>query len=86
MGRNKMKLLKKCCLFLLLVQMSLPALAANRNTVQAFKQLSGLVGDWSGKSASGREHKVNYRLSAGGSVLVETWSLSSGRESMTLYH
>lgn len=81
-----MKLIKYCCLFLLFLPLSLSAFAANRNTAQAFEQLSGLVGDWSGKSASGREHKVNYRLTAGGSVLVETWSLSSGRESMTLYH
>ena len=81
-----MKLVKQCGLSLLLILFSLPTLAAHRDAVEAFKQLSALVGDWSGKSASGREHKVNYRLSAGGSVLVETWSLSSGRESMTLYH
>lgn len=81
-----MKPVKSLSLFLLLLLLSLPSLAANRDSKQAFKELTGLVGDWLGKSASGREHKVNYRLSAGGTVLVETWSLSSGRESMTLYH
>lgn len=81
-----MKLVKSFCLFLLLAHMSFPAWADEDPTVRVFKQLSGLVGDWSGKSPGGRENKVNYRLTAGGTVLVETWTLSSGRESMTLYH
>jgi hypothetical protein len=81
-----MKRARQWCLFLLLLQLSLPALAASSDSLEAFKLLTGLLGDWTGKSGSGREHKVNYRLSAGGSVLVETWSLPSGRESMTLYH
>ncbi len=52
----------------------------------AFAQLSALVGDWSGKTPEGREHRVNLRTTAGGTVLVETWTLGAGRESMTLYH
>lgn len=81
-----MKFIKPICLFLLLAHASFPVWPAEDPTVSVFRQLSGLVGDWAGKSPSGRENKVNYRLTAGGTVLVETWSLSSGRESMTLYH
>lgn len=51
-----------------------------------FSRLTSLVGSWKGTAASGRSFTVTYRLSAGDSVLVETWTLGSGRESMTLYH
>lgn len=51
-----------------------------------FKQLMSLIGSWEGKWPDGRAHTVSYRLTAAGSVLVETWTLSSGRESMTMYH
>ena len=59
---------------------------AETTAAQAFEQLSGLVGRWQGEFADGRVHTIDYRLSAGGSVLVETWALAPGRESMTLYH
>ncbi len=81
-----MKLFKKSIFPFFLVVFSMPLFAAVSDGEQAFKKLSGLAGNWIGKSGSGREHRVNYRLTAGDTVLVETWSLSSGRESMTLYH
>lgn len=52
----------------------------------AFARLSQLAGDWEGQFANGRRHTVNYRLSAGGTVLVETWALAPGRESITVYY
>jgi hypothetical protein len=52
----------------------------------AFARLSALAGTWSGTWANGRAHSVTYRLSAGGTVLVETWALGPDRESMTVYH
>ena len=52
----------------------------------AFERLKTLEGEWEGTFEDGRRHTVSYRLSAGGSVLVETWQLAPGRESMTLYH
>jgi hypothetical protein len=52
----------------------------------AFERLKGLVGEWRGRRPDGREIGVAYRLSAGGSVLVETWTLGPGRESLTVYH
>jgi hypothetical protein len=52
----------------------------------AFERLKTLVGEWRGTSAKGRTFGITYRLSAGDTVLVETWALASGRESLTLYH
>lgn len=52
---------------------------------EVFRQLCALVGTWTGPSRNGSAHTVTYRTTAGGSVLVETWTLGSGRESMTLY-
>lgn len=66
-----------------------PATEAAHSTpsaAQAFAELSSLVGAWRGRFPDGREHTVTYRLTAGGTVLVETWALAPGRESMTLYH
>ncbi|MCQ4166480.1 hypothetical protein [Tahibacter harae] len=52
----------------------------------AFARLGQLAGDWEGQFANGRHHTVNYRFSAGGTVLVETWALAPGRESITVYY
>jgi hypothetical protein len=52
----------------------------------AFERLKTLVGEWRGQRPDGREIGVTYRLSAGDSVLVETWRLGPGRESLTIYH
>ena len=52
----------------------------------AFAELKKLVGEWEGKTASGRALKVSFRLTAAESVLVETWTLGPQRESLTLYH
>lgn len=81
-----MKIFKQISLLLLLWHFTFPVLAAKLDAEQAFKQLTALVGTWKGRFSDGREHSVNYRLSAGGTVLVETWTLSKVRESMTLYH
>ena len=53
---------------------------------RALGQLGDLVGDWEGTLPDGRTHRVNYRWSAGNAVLVETWTLGQGRESLTIYH
>ena len=49
----------------------------------AFDRLVALAGSW---QHEGSGVAVDFRLSAGGSVVVETWTLRSGRESLTLYH
>lgn len=67
------------------VPMLLFAAESNVTAADAFKQLTSLTGNWEGKFPDGRSHTVSYRLTAAGSVLVETWSLGPNRESMTLY-
>ena len=52
---------------------------------ELFSRLGKLTGSWSGTTSSGKTHHVSYRTTAAGSVLVETWTLGAGRESMTLY-
>lgn len=55
-------------------------------TAQAvFDRFAGLVGTWRGEFPGGRAHTITYRLTAGGSALMETWTLSPTRESMTIY-
>lgn len=59
---------------------------ADETAAEAFATLSKLQGRWEGEFANGRKHSVDYRLSAGGTVLVETWTLGPTRESITMYH
>lgn len=51
---------------------------------EAFEHLTALVGRWTAE-VRGRHISVDIRLTAGGSALVETWTLSPGRESLTIY-
>jgi hypothetical protein len=75
------------CFLLLAVPLSARAAASTAVPADAaFARLSGLVGQWNGTLADGRVHAVSYRLTAGDSVLVETWTMSPTRESMTMYH
>jgi len=53
---------------------------------EAFQRLKTLVGTWEGKLANGRTIPVSFKLTAGETVLVETWRMSPKRESMTMYH
>jgi hypothetical protein len=52
---------------------SCDAAAADDFAQRTFAALTALVGDWEGTySGSGSTHQVSYRMTAGGSVLVET--------------
>jgi hypothetical protein len=53
---------------------------------QAFQALKSFVGDWQGVTESGRTFLVSYRLIANDTVLVESWTMSPTRTSMTVYH
>lgn len=53
---------------------------------QAFQRLLTLVGNWQGVSESGAQVLINFRTTAAGSALVETWTMSPTRESLTIYH
>ena len=52
----------------------------------AFESLKLMIGDWRVEHDHGRISTVNYKLSCCDSVLVETWALKPGVESLTLYH
>src|SRR5439155_11501599 len=62
------------------------AAGPSSSAATTFEKLSTLVGQWEGKTTSGRSQHVSYRLTAAGSALVETWTLGPDRESLTLYH
>ncbi len=73
--------------YLMAACLVLPGLSfAQVQPAEVFAQLQKLGGDWTGTTATGRTFDVSYRLTASGTVLVETWTMGSGRESMTLYH
>lgn len=60
------------------------AMAEEPLAQKAFRDLSTLVGEWSGTYAN-HPLRVSYKLTANGTALVETWTMSATRESMTLY-
>lgn len=54
-----------------------------------FERMKQLVGAWEGTSDMGKEGekvRVEYRLTAGGSALVETLFPGSGEEMVSVYH
>ena len=74
---------------LLAAAASAPASAAPSRADPAaagFDALKSLVGRWRASRPNGRVVEIVYRLTAGGTVLAETWTLGPDRESMTLYH
>jgi hypothetical protein len=58
--------------------------AKNIVATTTFNSLKSLVGDWQGRDGD-RVVSVNYRLTANDSALVETWTMSPTRESITIY-
>ena len=52
---------------------------------QAFEQLKKLVGTWEEKSPQG-SFKVVYRLTGGGSTLIETQFAGDAHEMVSMYH
>lgn len=59
---------------------------AAESAQQSFDRIAALAGHWQGTFANGRAHSVDIRTSAGGTVIVETWTLGPERESITIYH
>jgi hypothetical protein len=56
---------------------------AQRPTFEAFKKL---VGEWVGAGAGDEQLRVTYKLTAGGSALVETELPGSDHEMVTIIH
>ena len=54
---------------------------------QAFAQLSKLVGRWRPADRADGTLSIHFYLTAGGTVLVESWERANGKpHSLTLYH
>ncbi len=66
----------------ILVAVSSPVIAGQPSPQAVFDQLKTLQGDW--RSTSGATI-ANFRLIANGSSIVETWTMSPTRQSMTVY-
>jgi hypothetical protein len=66
--------------------LSVPSLsyAADPPAKVAFEQLKTLVGNWRATEASSNT-SVEVKLIAKGTTLVETWTMSPTRQSMTVY-
>lgn len=62
------------------------ARAASGQAAAAFETLGSNVGDWEATSPNGKTLRLSYRLVSAGSVLVETFGVGSGRETLTVYH
>lgn len=60
------------------------ALAAESASGAIFEQLKSLAGDWR-STRNDSSTVVNYKVIASGSSLVETWTMSPTRQSMTVY-
>ena len=77
----------KAAAALVFLFLSFPSFATSAEKPSAkvvFEQLKTLVGDW--KSAKPeRSTTINVKLVANGSALVETWTMSPTRQSMTIY-
>lgn len=76
--------------FCALAAMALAEEPAKAITAQeAFAMLKGLAGEWQGKAMDkekGPEVSVTYRVTANGSVVLETLFPGSDHEMLTLYH
>ena len=53
---------------------------------EAFTTLRRLSGEWEAKTAKGLVINLSYRLIAGNSAIVETFTTASGFETLTIYH
>ena len=63
-----------------------PAPAAAEPAGAAFQQLSELVGTWRNADRPESPLRIRFFLTAGGTVLVESWERAGQPHSLTLYH
>jgi hypothetical protein len=53
---------------------------------RAFQQLSALVGTWRNADKPASSLRIHFYLTAGGTVLVESWEGGGKPHSLTIYH
>ncbi|HEY0191467.1 MAG TPA: hypothetical protein VGC42_10130 [Kofleriaceae bacterium] len=76
-----------CGLAALLTSLTL-ATAAPRprpSATGAFEHLRALVGNWAAPLPGGKSFRASFRLVANDTALVETYTSSSGKETLTIY-
>ena len=71
---------------LILMLSSITLCAEIASPKKAFSKLCSLVGNWEAKTERGTSIRINYRLISGESVLVQTYTTASGRETLTVFH
>jgi hypothetical protein len=64
-----------------------PVAADTSRAATAFRQLSALAGTWRNAEQPKSTLRIRFYLTAGGTVLVESWERAGGEpHSLTLYH
>ena len=64
-----------------------PAMAARPDpAAERFAEMQQLVGSWRVAGKPGSPLRIRFALTAGGTVLVESWSRGDQPHSLTLYH
>lgn len=53
---------------------------------KTFESLQALVGDWEAKLESGQAITVNYKMMSNSSIMVETFTTPSGKQTISVYH
>jgi hypothetical protein len=81
-----MQMLKTLGLVFAIVSAGLAQGRGQESYPPAFEKLKTLVGEWEGKLPDGKTARVNYRLTAVGSALVETLMPGDPKEMVTVYH
>jgi hypothetical protein len=71
--------------FAVLLMLGAPAAAQNAARA-SFEKLKSLTGEWEGRTSSGKAAKVSYRVTSGGSVVMETLRQEGEQEMVTMYH
>jgi hypothetical protein len=73
-------------LLLLFLSLSANQSAPATNPASAFQQLAGLVGTWRIADRPQSPLRIHFSITAGGTVLVESWERNGRPHSLTLYH
>ena len=69
---------------LLLIVASIPASSAEPSAIAVFESLKTLAGDWRSTDPANAT-RVSYKVIANGTTVVESWTMSPTRQSMTVY-
>ena len=80
-------------LVLLIVTASAPLVGDDKAPVQAgagktstFDKFKALAGEWEGKGPGGKDMTVQYKLTSGGTAVIETITPGTDHEMVTLIH